>query len=55
MLNRLKMSYEELARKLNVNLSTVYRWGYKGNVPVKYHEELKRICLEKGVPFNAKI
>jgi len=49
---RVKMGWaqEDLAREIEVSLSTVQRWEGKGAKPVRYiRKELKRLFREAGI------
>ena len=46
-------SQEDLARQLDVSLSTVQRWEGKGAKPTRLAQrELKRLFLEAGVHYD---
>jgi len=50
---RMGWAQEDLARQINVSLSTVQRWESKGAKPTRLaREELARLLQEAGIDIN---
>ena len=48
-----KWTQEDLAREVNVSLSTVQRWGKKGGEPTRLaRRELKRLFRREGIDLE---
>jgi len=45
---------EDMAREINVSLSTVQRWEKKGGEPTRLaRRELQRLFRREGIPLNS--